>query len=105
MRDVAGLLRSFHYAAAAVQINQTSAIATTGTVAAAGAQSQAASQHFVDEMSAQFLEAYYAVVDETAGTDHTPLLDLFLLEKSAYEICYEAANRPTWLRHSAAGLL
>jgi maltose alpha-D-glucosyltransferase/alpha-amylase len=25
------------------------------------------------------------------------LLDLFLLEKSAYEICYEAANRPEWL--------
>jgi maltose alpha-D-glucosyltransferase/alpha-amylase len=25
------------------------------------------------------------------------LLDLFLLEKSAYEICYEAANRPAWI--------
>jgi maltose alpha-D-glucosyltransferase/alpha-amylase len=25
------------------------------------------------------------------------LLDLFMLEKSAYEICYEAANRPSWL--------
>ena len=27
----------------------------------------------------------------------TALLDLFLLEKAAYEICYEAANRPAWL--------
>ena len=25
------------------------------------------------------------------------LLDLFLLEKAAYEIRYEVANRPTWL--------
>jgi maltose alpha-D-glucosyltransferase/alpha-amylase len=25
------------------------------------------------------------------------LLDLFLLEKAAYEICYEAANRPGWI--------
>jgi len=25
------------------------------------------------------------------------LLDLFLLEKVAYELCYEAANRPDWL--------
>ena len=25
------------------------------------------------------------------------MLDLFLLEKVAYEICYEAANRPDWL--------
>ena len=33
-------------------------------------------------------------VDEAA---EAALLDLFLLEKAAYEICYEAANRPTWL--------
>jgi maltose alpha-D-glucosyltransferase/alpha-amylase len=25
------------------------------------------------------------------------LLDLFILEKALYEICYEAANRPQWL--------
>ena len=25
------------------------------------------------------------------------MLDLFLLEKAAYEIRYEAANRPTWI--------
>jgi len=97
VRDVAGLLRSFHYAAATAQNNQTSTVATTGTVASAGPQAQAASQRFVDDMSAQFLEAYYAIAVGTAATDHAPLLDLFLLEKSAYEICYEAANRPTWL--------
>jgi maltose alpha-D-glucosyltransferase/alpha-amylase len=103
VRDVAGLLRSFHYAAAAAQINRTSAVATTGTVVNAGKQEKAVSQRFVDDMSAQFLNAYYAIAEgEAAGpADHepprTPLLDLFLLEKSAYEICYEAANRPTWL--------
>jgi maltose alpha-D-glucosyltransferase/alpha-amylase len=99
VRDVAGLLRSFHYAAAATQISQTSAVATTGTVAITGAQAQAASQRFVQVMSAEFLTAYYTVLDKVAATqaDHEPLLDLFLLEKSAYEICYEAANRPTWL--------
>ena len=32
------------------------------------------------------------------------LLDLFLLEQAAYEICYEAANRPTWLRIPMRGL-
>jgi maltose alpha-D-glucosyltransferase/alpha-amylase len=25
------------------------------------------------------------------------LLNLFLLEKAAYEICYEAAHRPDWM--------
>jgi maltose alpha-D-glucosyltransferase/alpha-amylase len=32
------------------------------------------------------------------------LLDLFLIEKAAYEIGYEAANRPMWLRVPLAGL-
>ena len=32
------------------------------------------------------------------------LLDLFLLEKAAYEIRYEAANRPSWLGIPLGGL-
>ena len=32
------------------------------------------------------------------------LLDLFLIEKAAYEIGYEAANRPSWLPVPLAGL-
>ena len=32
------------------------------------------------------------------------MLDLFLLEKAAYEIRYEAANRPTWLGIPLHGL-
>jgi maltose alpha-D-glucosyltransferase/alpha-amylase len=33
------------------------------------------------------------------------LLELFLIEKAAYEIGYEAANRPTWIGVPLAGLL
>ena len=32
------------------------------------------------------------------------LLDLFLIEKAAYEIRYEAANRPAWLSLPTRGL-
>ena len=32
------------------------------------------------------------------------LLDLFLLEKAAYEIRYEAANRPAWIGIPLSGL-
>ena len=32
------------------------------------------------------------------------LLDLFLLEKALYEICYEAANRPHWVRIPLKGV-
>ena len=32
------------------------------------------------------------------------LIDLFALEKAAYEIAYEAANRPAWLAVPLRGL-
>jgi hypothetical protein len=32
------------------------------------------------------------------------LLNLFLIEKAAYEISYEAANRPSWIGVPLAGL-
>jgi maltose alpha-D-glucosyltransferase/alpha-amylase len=97
MRDVAGLLRSFHYAAAAARLSHVSAPSHPGE------QVEAPLARFVAEMTTQFLTAY-RVIETTASprwiadeSAETALLDLFLLEKSAYEICYEAANRPTWL--------
>jgi maltose alpha-D-glucosyltransferase/alpha-amylase len=33
-----------------------------------------------------------------------PLLDLFLLERAAYEVGYEAANRVTWIDLPVSGL-
>jgi maltose alpha-D-glucosyltransferase/alpha-amylase len=36
--------------------------------------------------------------------DWRRLLELFLLEKAAYEIGYEAANRPSWLGVPLRGL-
>jgi maltose alpha-D-glucosyltransferase/alpha-amylase len=38
------------------------------------------------------------------STAETPLLDLFLIEKAAYEVRYELANRPAWLRIPLRGL-
>jgi len=97
LRDVAGLIRSFHYAAAAARLSHVSA------PSGAGAPSEAPLARFVTEMTGQFLGAYRAVEREASPrwvgdeTAERALLDLFLLEKSAYEICYEAANRPAWL--------
>ena len=33
------------------------------------------------------------------------LLQLFIVEKAAYEVCYELANRPEWVDVPLRGLL
>jgi len=33
------------------------------------------------------------------------LLQLFIVEKAAYEVCYELANRPGWVEVPLRGLL
>ena len=40
--------------------------------------------------------------DEAFARD---LLDLFLIQKAAYEVSYELANRPTWVDIPLRGLL
>ena len=60
-------------------------------------------------VTAAFLDAYRQVhrdaerswASETAAA---ALLDLFLVQKAAYEICYEAANRVTWIGVPLRGL-
>jgi len=89
LRDVAGLLRSFHYAAASAQQKVTAV------------QKPEALIRFSYDMSEQFLTAY----NEVRGIPILlGILDLFLIEKSAYEVCYEAANRPAWLPIPLGGL-
>ena len=50
------------------------------------------------EVAAQAEHPWSSVETETA------LLDLFLLHKAAYEVGYEAANRPGWLGLPVRGL-
>ena len=102
LRDVAGLLRSFDYAAAA---------AAPGRVAAseqASQRRQTGLHEWRTRASATFLDAYRAVLDgaerKWAPSAEGPLLDLFLLEKAAYEIKYEALNRPAWLGIPLGGM-
>jgi len=104
LRDVAGLLRSFDYAAAAAAPGRTAASPQTGE------RRVALLERFRDEASSAFLESYKTVLAEAPAPwvppDAEPaLLDLFLIEKAAYEIRYEAANRPTWLGIPILGLL
>ena len=51
-----------------------------------------------------FLAAYRGVTGSLPGLGNADLLDFFLVEKAAYEVAYEAANRPAWLPIPMYGL-
>jgi maltose alpha-D-glucosyltransferase/alpha-amylase len=102
LRDVAGLLRSFDYAVAVASGRAEGPAHTSPGQATV-------LDRFADDASAAFLSAYRAVHAESPRKWATKaaapaLLDLFLLEKAAYEICYEAADRPAWVGIPLRGL-
>ncbi len=92
LRDVAGMLRSFAYAASASELLR-------GVPAPEGWEEQARSA---------FLEAYMETVDASllpAGRPATEkLLAIFELEKAVYELRYELNNRPDWVAIPVAGI-
>jgi maltose alpha-D-glucosyltransferase/alpha-amylase len=103
LRDVAGLLRSFDYAAA---FAGNSGPGDLGE--AAELRKQQILQEFAPKSGAIFWESYQEAISagelQTSDDASTSLLQLFVLEKSAYEVCYEAANRPAWISVPLSGM-
>ncbi len=104
LRDVAGFLRSLDYAAAVTQQGE------DGTAMAAEPASGAYLARFRERASRMFMGAYLAELDAASMPWATAralpsLVELFLIDKAAYEINYEAANRPAWLGVPLRGLL
>jgi predicted trehalose synthase len=93
LRDVAGMLRSFAYAASAVELLR-------GAEAPPGWEESA---------RAEFLEGYLGTVDPALvppGPEaFEKLLSVFELEKAVYELRYELSTRPDWLPIPVAGIL
>jgi maltose alpha-D-glucosyltransferase/alpha-amylase len=103
LRDVAGLLRSLSYASAAAQSTTEAAPQPTAD------RKRALFERFRTHAAESFLAEYRAATEHAsqplvAPADEQALLDLFLIEKAAYEIRYEAANRPSWLGLPVRGL-
>jgi trehalose synthase-fused probable maltokinase len=92
LRDVAGMLRSFAYAASAAEIQR-------GTQAPEG---------WEDRTREAFLAGYFSAVDPAllppGEANARTLLTIFELEKAVYELRYELNNRPDWVRIPVAGI-
>lgn len=104
LRDVAGLLRSLDYLAVSVAMPE-DGISSPQVREIRGALLK----RFYAGAHKAFVTAYWDVVAQAphlrlSRDAHDPLLDLFLLEKAAYEIHYEASNRPKWLTIPLQGL-
>jgi maltose alpha-D-glucosyltransferase / alpha-amylase len=99
LRDVAGLLRSIDYAGATLIDRKDGG----GLPIDEGRRDDLIADFRLRAANA-FLRGYWeaSCVSETAAT--RMLLDFFLIEKAAYEVTYEAANRPTWIGVPLAGL-
>ena len=92
LRDVAGMLRSFAYAASAGDLQR-------GTPAPEG---------WEERTREAFLSGYFGAVDPSllppGESNARTLLTIFELEKAAYELRYELNNRPDWVRIPVAGI-
>jgi maltose alpha-D-glucosyltransferase/alpha-amylase len=103
-RDVAGMIRSIDYSAT-VALGRALNLAPDehGKLAAALAE-------WRDRSTAAFLGTYREVMTDSRLWPADPhaadrLLNFFLLEKAIYEIEYELAYRPEWLRVPLTGAL
>jgi maltose alpha-D-glucosyltransferase/alpha-amylase len=103
LRDVAGLLRSIDYAAAFAGSQGPADLDE-----AAELRKQRILDNFAPSSKAAFLAGYRDASQAgglaDGGEAEQALLQLFIVEKAAYEICYEAANRPAWIPVPLRGL-
>jgi maltose alpha-D-glucosyltransferase/alpha-amylase len=105
LRDIAGMLRSFHYAVNSTLIEQTTDVRPEDLTALAPW-----TRLWYLWVGAAFLKAYFAVASQGAFLPQTQeelqvLLDAYLLEKALYELRYELNSRPDWVKVPLQGIL
>ena len=107
VRDVAGMVRSFQYAAYAALFGQVPGFTVQPDRVAAV---EAWAAFWFVSVSAAYLEAYLGSAQgkrfvPAEASERRILLDAFLLQKALYEVAYELNNRPDWVRIPLRGIL
>ncbi|HSA94165.1 MAG TPA: maltose alpha-D-glucosyltransferase [Terriglobales bacterium] len=107
LRDVAGMLRSFHYAAYAALLGPSAGRAVRPEDLPA---LEPWAFYWYAYCSAVFLRAYLQTAAEGVWMPRNRgelqlLLEAYLLEKAIYELGYELNNRPDWLQIPVHGVL
>jgi maltose alpha-D-glucosyltransferase/alpha-amylase len=104
--DVAGMIRSFHYASRVAG----GRLSRDLTLADEQARLGPLTTLWYRSITGAFLRSYLSAANDggflPADRDElSALLDFLLLEKAIYEVGYEADNRPTWIDIPARGVL
>ena len=105
-RDVAGMLRSFHYAAHTALAQDAPTISPTGEPGPL----EPWAEFWYRWVSAVYLGSYLDTAGEAQFVPRESrqlevVLDTELLNKAVYELRYEANMRPDWIRIPARGIL
>jgi trehalose synthase-fused probable maltokinase len=104
--DLAGMVRSFHYAAHA-------ALRQRGEFHSTSQMTQRLiswAEQWYQSARTAFLEGYHAIAGEAPFSPRSHqefhvLLDTHLLDKALYELAYELNNRPDWVDLPLTGIL
>ncbi|MDB5511915.1 MAG: trehalose synthase, partial [Enterovirga sp.] len=104
LRDVAGMLRSFAYAA------DTAAREVAARLPEPATRIGEVAAEWLRLTEAEFLRAYGAAVADSDvwvadDASRGRLMRLYLLSKALYEVNYEANNRPDWIDTPVRGVL
>ncbi len=105
MRDVAGMIRSFSYAAYAALEPDTS-----DRPADERDRTEPWASFWAAWAGAEYLKAYFETAANSAFVGNSEserriLFDAFVLQKALYEVSYELNNRPDWVQIPLRGIL
>ena len=104
LRDVAGMIRSFHYAVRASLKDRGASRPEDLPLL------EPWTEPWYEEMSEVYLSSYLSSMAGSPALPHEPeevrlLLDAFILDKALYELLYELNHRPDWVDIPLSGLL